>query len=306
MERDGLIQKIKENNRSGATELTREAARVLSLEVYSRFHSSVEDFRKELLATARVLVSAQPAMASIFNLVNACLLGARPARPGMPGNLSDIKEAAAQALNDFMAVLKENALQVRVQGAALVEEGYTILTHSASEAVASTFTTAHDQGKDFTVICTESRPIFEGRGMAERLAAHGIKVKLLADAAAFQFLAETQLVLVGADAVGSFGVVNKIGTRGLALAAKEAGVPFYVVATTEKVLPAEAPPPLKEEPKDPGELWERPAPGLEVINLYFDITPLNYVTALITEKGKVKPDQLAVMAASLEIFPELI
>lgn len=305
MNKDELIQKIKEDNHSGATELTQEAARVLSLEMESKSHYSVEGFRKGLLATARALLSAQPAMASIFNLVNNCMLGIRPARPVVEESLPEVKAAAAKTVNDFIAALEENRLQIAAQGAAMIEDYYTVLTHSASSAVASALTAARGQGKDFTVICTESRPIFEGRGMAERLASCGIRVKLVADASALQFLAETQLVLVGADAVGSFGMINKIGTYGLALGAKAAGVPFYVLATTEKVLPAEAPLPLKEEPKDPYELWERPPPGLEVINLYFDLTPLSYLTAVVTEKGKVKPEQLAALSESLELFPEL-
>ena len=75
----------------------------------------------------------------------------------------------------------------------------------------------------FDVICTESRPINEGVNLAAKLGGEGIRVKLVIDAAVCSILPQAQIVLIGADSLSAKGLVNKIGTLCLALAAREFG-----------------------------------------------------------------------------------
>ncbi|GAG54283.1 unnamed protein product, partial [marine sediment metagenome] len=88
-------------------------------------------------------------------------------------------------------------------------------------------------GKNFNIICTESRPANEGFCLAEKLGKEEIKVKLIVDSASFSLLPEIQLILVGADALSTQGLVNKIGTLGLALAAKKFKVDIHVLCITQ-------------------------------------------------------------------------
>ncbi|MCP5120798.1 MAG: hypothetical protein GY953_59145, partial [bacterium] len=199
-----LIDQIRSDNTSGATTLTRLAAKALS-------RSSALD------ETARALVAAQPAMAPILNLVNTVLSDAR----------------GAAACDEFLESLAANSEAAIRHGASLIQRSQTVLTHSFSSAVLDTLLAARCE-----VICTESRPICEGLDLARELAAAGIHVTLIVDAAMLAGLHRADLVLVGADSISAHGVTNKTGTAPLAELAASLSVPFYVICTSEKFLPA--------------------------------------------------------------------
>lgn len=299
MELDRLVQAIRDDNRAGATELTRRAADLMLREIGGD-HLSPADFRKALAALGKALMAAQPTMASIFNMVNSLLLTLKETE------LEPLKQISREEVADFLTRLKSNNRALAHHAGAFIQEGYTVLTHSYSSSVAAALEVAHAEGKQFQLIVTESRPILEGRDLATRLTSKGLSVKLVADSAAFRCLPQAQVVFVGADSVASQGVINKVGTWGLALAAKELAIPFYVLATSEKVVPAEFPFALKEEPGNPKEVWDNPPAGLEVINLYYDLTPLELVTAVVSEEGGRKPAQIIESAQGPAVFPDLI
>jgi translation initiation factor 2B subunit (eIF-2B alpha/beta/delta family) len=125
----------------------------------------------------------------------------------------------------------------------------------------------------------------EGRTLAARLAAGGIKVACMTDAALGQGLASADAVLVGADAVSAGWFLNKAGTRMLAAAAAADGVPMYVVASRDKFAsPAVAERLILREGAST-EVWSDPPPGVTVRNTYFDPTPLDAVTGIISDTG---------------------
>ena len=123
--------------------------------------------------------------------------------------------------------------------------------------------------------------------MARELNDLGIKVQLQIDAAAAYTMKDFHLVLVGADCLTPLGLVNKVGTYGLALSAKEKRIPFYTLCGTEKLLGAKMVEKFRILKKDPREVWPHPAPGVEVLNFYFDSTPLDFLTAIVTEEGMI-------------------
>ena len=124
--------------------------------------------------------------------------------------------------------------------------------------------------------------------MAAGLGIVGIPASLIADSAMHRVLPEAQMVLVGADAVSPRGVFNKTGTALLALAARELGVPVYVLCDSCKVLPRLYDPP-PETPRDPHQLLDRDLPHVTVVNYHFDVTPLDYVSGIVTEDGVLAP-----------------
>ncbi|MGB9612398.1 MAG: hypothetical protein ACPL7M_15600 [Bryobacteraceae bacterium] len=159
------------------------------------------------------------------------------------------------------------------------------------------------QGKRFSVCVTESRPVCEGVALARELAAAGIPVRLFADAAAGAIASEARMVLLGADAVSQDGVINKIGTWLLALAARERAVAVYGLLTSDKFVPADYEMPA-EPLRDPAEIVAAP-PGVQVINFYFEATPLDLFQGLVTEEGVLEPDEVRKRLAMLRLPPEL-
>ena len=125
----------------------------------------------------------------------------------------------------------------------------------------------------------------EGRALAARLAALGIPVTCMTDAALGQALTSADAVLVGADAVTAHWFLNKAGTRMLAAAAATGGVPVYVVASREKFASAAVASRLVIREAAAGEVWSDPPAGVRVRNVYFERTTLDAVTGFITDDG---------------------
>jgi methylthioribose-1-phosphate isomerase len=158
---------------------------------------------------------------------------------------------------------------------------------------------AHEDGKQIAVLATETRPLLQGsRLTAWELGRLGVPHALIADGAAAGLIArgEVKVVVVGADRVAANGdVANKVGTYALALAAKEAGIPFVVVAPTTTVdlsMAAGSKIPIEERAaSEVTSILGRPvAPaGTYAVNPAFDVTPARFITAIVTENGVATP-----------------
>jgi translation initiation factor 2B subunit (eIF-2B alpha/beta/delta family) len=261
--------------------------------------------RDAVVAAGAAFVRAQPAMGSLYNLFRELLRRLDAAPPDAP--LAATLEETARLL------AAEAARRQRLAASHIareIPEGAVVLTHSSSETVRAGLVRAHEQGKRFSVICTESRPAREGAALAERLAAAGLTVWLTTDALPFSLMAgaapAVDLVLVGADLVSPAGVVNKAGTLGFALAARSLSRPFYVAATSDKFVPASYPVERAIGEKPPEEILEAKPGGPRPLNRYFDITPLDALTAAISEEGLLPPASLASRLRRLEVSPELL
>ena len=136
--------------------------------------------------------------------------------------------------------------------AALIADGATVLTHCNTGSLATggigtalgVIKTAHRQGKRIRVLVDETRPLLQGaRLTAWELQQEGIPFEIIVDGAAAGIIArgEVQAVIVGADRIAANGdTANKVGTYGLALAARAHDVPFYVVAPVSTIDPETA------------------------------------------------------------------
>ena len=247
------IDEIRDNRTSGAAELTSQAADVLTLAAELAPGSQEE--------VARLLVAAQPAMAPLVNLARS-----------------------TQGPREFVLRMRAAAPRVAAHAARLICDGSVVMTHSYSSTVLDALRAAHEAGTKFRVICTESRPLCEGAALATSLGREGIPTTLIIDAAIASFLPHAGLVLVGADAISTRGLVNKTGTALLALAASKFGVPMYALASSEKFFPLDYEPP-PQALRDPGEILDPPEPNVEAVNYYFDLTPLDSLAGIVTEGG---------------------
>jgi len=158
---------------------------------------------------------------------------------------------------------------------------------------------AHEAGKGIKVIADETRPWLQGlRLTAFELMEDDIPVSVIADNAAGFLMRQKRidLVITGADRIASSGdVANKIGTYQVAVLAKTHGIPFYVAAPVSTIDPeTKNGDMIPVEERDQEEIYQigrqKIGPsGVRTINPVFDITPGKYVTAIITEKGVIRP-----------------
>jgi len=131
-----------------------------------------------------------------------------------------------------------------------------------------------------------------------------VETRLVVDALAPSMRTDVEVVLVGADSLSIEGLVNKIGTYPLALAARAHEVPFYLLCGTEKFLPADYTLP-EESPKDPQEVWPDHPKGVQVMNRYFDLTPLEYLSGIATEEGMLSPTEVREIISKRRLHPWL-
>ncbi|MEF8855855.1 MAG: NUDIX domain-containing protein [Haloplanus sp.] len=238
---------------------------VRALEVL-RDRAAVADSADAVTDVARDLREARPSMAALTNRVDRVMAtGERT-----PRAVQRRAQAAAEA-----------ALDADDEAAALAAErcGDAVATLSRSGTVLAALREAEP-----TVLIGESRPACEGADVAATLADEGLDVTLTTDAALAGEVAARapDAVLVGADAVLADGsVVNKVGTRSLALAAVREDVPVYVVAAADKVRPDET---FHGETGDGAALYDGDAP-VTVANPIFDRTPADLVAGVITNRG---------------------
>jgi len=281
-----LLYEIESDHRSGAVVLTLKAgeallsfARELESELPEHAHKLLEEF-------ARRLVQAQPAMASIRNLTAKVL---------QVVNESGLS-ALPRAVEEFSRALTASTAEIARHASKLIREGARVMTISHSSTVLEAFKTAREQGRSFTVICPESRPLLEGVKLARDLGEMGISVELCADALAPSLVGVCDIVIVGGDVLAPQGLINKIGTYPLALAAHAASVPFVALIGSQKLL---AHFDLEWIPEmDPRELCAEPPANVKILNRYFDLTPLEYLTEIVTERGIYDTEELG------EVWPQ--
>jgi len=201
--------------------------------------------------------------------------------------------------------------RIGAYGAPFVSDGDNIITHCNAGSIATAgygtaegvMRAAVEEGKQIHVYVDETRPVLQGaRLTAWELMEEKIPCTLVTDSMA-GFLMYQDLVdvaIVGADRIARNGdVANKIGTYSLAVLCKEHGIPFYVAAPFSTVdFSTESGPDIPIEERDPREVTHvlgktQIAPdGVAVRNPAFDVTPARYITAIITEKGAFKPQDL--------------
>jgi methylthioribose-1-phosphate isomerase len=195
-------------------------------------------------------------------------------------------------------------------GASLIPSGSTVCTVCNAGALATggigtalaPVYTLHRAGRSPHVVVPETRPLLQGsRLTAWELTQAGVDCTLIGDGmiASRLRLGDIACVIVGADRIAANGdVANKIGTYGLALAARAHGIPFYVAApssTLDPATPDGSRIPIEQRDGSEVASWQgsRTAPaGIKVWNPAFDVTPAELITAIITDKGIFKPSEI--------------
>lgn len=280
-----------------------------------------EDYRDVIVAIKDMVVRGAPAIgvAAAFAMALADIYDVN-----LDKAADEIKAARPTAVNLFWAVdrvlesddplaealkmYKEDMATNRAigkYGAEVIDDGDTILTHCNAGALAcvdygtalGVIRAAHQQGKNINVICDETRPRGQGASLSVwEMQQENIPVRLIPDVASGFLMSQGRIdkVVIGADRIAKGGVVNKVGSFMVALAAKHHNIPFYVAAPYSTFDNEISIFDTVIEERDGDEVryygGARICPkGTEVINPAFDITPKELITGIITEKGIIDP-----------------
>lgn len=278
------IELVRNDREHGSRWLVREAILILRDLATATFPSPAEQ-RRALYQAGHALAEARPAMAALVGVVSAIL--------AISDEPMEIARAAEQQLQNY----EEATGQITRHARPLLQG--SILTCSISGTVLDVLIACRDRLRE--VIVLEGRPRYEGRVMAQSLSEQGIAVTLVTDAQADIFLPSCSAVVVGADSVLADGdVLNKAGTALLAWAARGHDVPFYVFCETLKISDQRWTGDTRMlEEKEPEEVLPQPISGVTVHNFYFDHTPPQLVTGIVTERGILHAADVAAIAAQV-------
>ncbi|MGM0713566.1 S-methyl-5-thioribose-1-phosphate isomerase [Brevibacillus parabrevis] len=292
----------------GAPAIGMAAAYGLYLGIRGSEAQTYEQFWQELNSQADYLGTSRPTAVNLFWALDRIKARVQQ-NSALP--VDELKKAV---LEEALAIQKEDAEVCRTIGEhllTLLQDGMGVLTHCNPGALATAaygtatapFYLAKERGWDLKVYADETRPVLQGaRLTAYELQQAGIDVTLICDNMAAMVMAQgkVQAVVVGTDRVAANGdVANKIGTYGVAVLAKAHGIPFYVAAPLSSVDLATATGaeiPIEERPAEEitHGLGKQVAPDdIKVYNPAFDVTPAQYITAIVTETGIFKPEEIA-------------
>jgi methylthioribose-1-phosphate isomerase len=301
----------------GAPAIGVAAAMGIALGMRRSSATGTKAFTTEFQRTCDLLAGTRPTAVNLFWAIERMKRTFAEAAQG-GASVADLKErleADARAIHDEDV---RSCRTMGAHGATLVPESARILTHCNAGALATAgygtalgvIRAAVEAGKHVTVLADETRPFLQGaRLTAWELVKDGIDTTVITDnmAASMMRLGDIDLVVVGADRIAANGdVANKIGTYGVAVLAREHGLPFYVAAplsTIDLDTPDGSRIPIEErnqrEVTHVGASRLTPE-GARIRNPAFDVTPAKFVTAIITERGIARPpyaESLAQLAA---------
>jgi ribose 1,5-bisphosphate isomerase len=249
-------------------------------------------FLSELWEARNVLFKARETEPLMRNAVRWIITQVEDSDERNPIELANLVSASSEKFQKNLAASKERIAEI---GAKRIRDGTVVFTHCHSSTASHMLWKAKSEGKKFEVICTETRPAFQGRITAREMLALGVNTTFIVDSSARSFMHDVDIVIVGADAITSEGnVINKIGTAAIALLAQEARKPFYVVSELLKFDPATLYGEYERiEERSRDEVWKEAPAELNVRNPAFDVTPRDLIHGLICEEGIVSPQSVA-------------
>ncbi|QAS52203.1 S-methyl-5-thioribose-1-phosphate isomerase [Halobacillus litoralis] len=273
----------------------------------------------EIKQAGKLLKSTRPTAVNLMKTVDEMV-------EAINGTGQDLVEGMEQKTVEILERQLAFEYELGKHGAALIEDGDTIMTHCHSGALGgagyggralSVIRTAHEQGKNIHVITCETRPYLQGaRITAYELKKFGIPHTLITDnmSGFCMNTGRVDKIVVGSDRVSANGdLANKVGTYMHALAAKENRIPFYTATSSHTIdFDTESGKDIEVEMRDSSEVTEikgvKIAPeGTNALYPSFDITPNHLISGIITEKGVITApftDNLQTVDPKLNKIPQ--
>ncbi|NOT26686.1 MAG: S-methyl-5-thioribose-1-phosphate isomerase [Acidobacteria bacterium] len=297
----------------GAPAIGVAAAMGIALGMRKSKATGTKQFATEFQKICDQMAATRPTAVNLFWAID-CMKKAFAAAAQSGASVDEIRQRLDE---EALKIHDEDVASCRAMGAygaSLVPQTARILTHCNAGALATAgygtalgvIRAAVEQGKTIAVLADETRPFLQGaRLTAWELVKDGIDTTVITDNMTASMMQQggLDLVVVGADRIAANGdVANKIGTYGVAVLAKEHGIPFYVAApisTVDLNTPDGSHIPIEErsdrEVTHVGSVRVTPE-GARIRNPAFDVTPARFVTAIITERGIARPSYEASLA----------
>ncbi|NVM36787.1 MAG: S-methyl-5-thioribose-1-phosphate isomerase [Candidatus Lokiarchaeota archaeon] len=283
-------QKIKSLEIQGASNVAISAIDFLSNYAKRLKCENIEACFKKLYEAQVILIDTRPTEPAMKNGLKFIMNKLEQEKESIINEyISDIIEKYKNLYCDMLQNSKKRIAEIGSRRIPSSSQKFNVMTHCHSSLVTGILLAAKKQGKNFKVINTETQPRLQGRKTAIRLLKAGIRVIHVVDSAMRWAVRHYQvdLILIGADSITSEGtIINKIGSRLLALVAHEEHVPFYVASPLLKYNPETNLGLLETiEMRDPQEIWENPPMGIKILNPAFETVSRRYIDGLITEAG---------------------
>jgi ribose 1,5-bisphosphate isomerase len=283
----------------GAATIAAAAAEALRVQAAESDADDPAQFRRQLRAAARRLLDTRPTAVSLPNSLRYVL-------ERMEGDtVEQLRTTTVAGAREFCERVDTAQDDLGAIGANRLRDGDTVLTHCHSTDVLACIEAARERGNSLSAVVKETRPRKQGHITARRLRDLGVPVTLIVDGAAGRYLDDADHVFVGADSIAADGaVINKIGTRSLAVTARERDTPIVVAAQTLKLDPATLTGHTVDiEYRDETEVIDDETRGelgdIAVENPAFDVTPPRYVDAIVTERGQFPPESIVTLMREL-------
>lgn len=270
------IDALSSDSRRGAAEIVEDTVDLFSA-ICSAAADDPEQGENLFIRAVRRMARGQPSMAPVLNCLNRICLerercgGDWSCLAGFVKSLQGQRRRRLEAMAGHL-----NELSV---------PGGVLAVYSNSSTVGRMVVASHRAGMVRQVICSEARPVNEGLVLARNLTAAGVPVKVFTDAALMSRVQQAGAVWVGGDAISAAGLVNKVGSRALAMLARFTGIPFISLMATDKVLSDELLPYFRLVSHSPREISPDDAEDLDIVNEYYESIPLDLITGVFTEDG---------------------
>ncbi|MGA2308835.1 MAG: S-methyl-5-thioribose-1-phosphate isomerase [Candidatus Bathyarchaeia archaeon] len=284
-------EKIRKLEVQGARNVAIAAITATQTEANQTRAKTKREFLKELLKAKETLFASRETEPLMRNAIRLII---NQVEKSTEKSVKKLSETVSMASQQFLKDLENSKERIAEMGARRIRNNSTILTHCHSSTVTHLLKKARHDGKVFEVICTETRPVFQGKITAKEMLDLSVKTTFIVDSATRFFMNQVDMVVVGADAITSEGnVINKIGTSMVALVAQEARTPFYVVSELLKFDPATMYGDYEKiEERDPREIWKDAPKDLTVRNPAFDVTRRDFIHGIICEEGIISPHSI--------------
>jgi translation initiation factor eIF-2B subunit delta len=251
------------NNRTlGSSEL---------VQLLNNFLLSISDNKPAIIKTARIVKTKL----GHFEAVNSYL-------SELTKSLE--KESKSALINFLKGYSKNENQKAKIIFSSIyprLKETQNVITLSRSGTVLAVLKLWHQKNKKLKVVVCESRPKFEGRLMVEELAGIGVNVELITDAMMGLYIPKIDAAIIGADVVLiNRNVVNKVGSKALAILCKEYKKPFYVVTSKSKLSKKKI---FKAKKEKPQEIWNKKVKNLSISNIYFEEIEKKLITKIFTD-----------------------
>jgi len=232
------------------------------------------------------LVKSQPSMAAVINIVHW-------AEGRIRKLIEDERMGEISSLLEKMSKQRELEERQTINRASMhLEKFACVSTYSRSSLVEKSLLQLSRNGFRPEIFVSESRPGNEGITLAETLSDAGLDVKVCVDAALPDFIIRSEAFIIGTDAIEPVRFCNKIGTSVMCRTAFDNGIPAYVIATREKLLPDKYSSLFIIKDRPPGEVYKGGKSNIAIFNRLFEWCENEMVTEFILPDGCYQPLQI--------------